>query len=764
MLDIIQKMNLKSLLSNYVKVVIPDVQRDYVMGSGGDKLISLFQSLYSTQKSNISFNFSCIMGFIDEDTNTFYVYDGQQRLATLVYLCAYLNKEQGNKENFKKFQFSYREEANKFLNSLLLNKQAKPNIVDFTTFSLNNLIEQLKTQDYFKDIYTYSSFENQISFHFLYEQVEFEIVIVNKATDAEQFFMDLNDGLDLKSYEIFKAELFHIAQRIYENKFKDFALSIDNKWLKFFLPYKTEEHCEEEIEIAFVQFCFRMIWIEEKGTDEGYVKNSLDWFEAKHLERLEKIMNNIINLKMDNKDISCVNYSFGNRTDRKWNRSVNNVEGIYWNLADNNYSTMLNAFLKGFCIEGNKSSVKKDAVIWAYISNCENDAEILSPYLRFIKKLLNHNLIENNNAYYDCNRTMWYTKYSAYGIPTYYLETENFPNLNYQDKTDYIYSVIHLNQSFNGKFDINIFDTEDEILGLVLETEKQKDSSNQKEEIVYFENLPYINGLVDNLLDNQSKLITNYNYFSSILGLNSNSYENINQTLGKIISECSNLENSYNEFLIKNLTIKWVAYTGNASFEYGNLLPQTLTDFFSDSGLKQVICKWIYDKKTLNSNIDNDKLYLKGYRYFPIKGWSTDEYQIVYPDDYYAYDDFGYRTRKRGLCSSNGTFPNVYYNIKDYIHRLKIELNLSDCDKDIKSSIEYQFKQNWLQKKLEKELYYCDQKWVYYALLDEYIRNVSNGEQEIKKMADDNMEIIRNCYKKDFFIPNVVMREYVKML
>lgn len=762
--DIIKKMNLKSLLSKYTNVFIPDVQRDYVMGSGGDKLISLFQSLYSTQKSKRSFNFSCIMGFIDKDTNTFYVYDGQQRLATLVYLCAYLNKEQDNNENLKKFQFSYRDEANKFLNSLLFHKQSRPNIVDFTTFSLDNLIHQLKKQVYFKDIYTSSSFENQISFHFLYEQVKFEIVIVNKATDAEQFFMDLNDGLDLKSYEIFKAELFHVAQRIYKNKFKNFALTMDNNWLRFFFKYITKEHCEEEIEIAFVQFCFRMIWIEEKGTDEGYVENSLDWIEAKHLERVEKIMNNITHLEMDNKNISCVNYSFGNRTDRAYNQSVNNVEGFFWNLTDNNYFAMLNEFIKGLCIEGNKSSVKKDAVIWAYVSNCEKDSEILFPYLRFIKKLLNHNLVENKNAYYDDNRTMWYTKYSAYAIPIYYSKIDNFSNQDNQVNTYFIYSVIQLNRSFDVKFEVNIFDTKDEILCLVLEAEKQKVTSNQQEEILNVENLPYINGLTDNLLDNKNKLITNYNDFTSRIDLKNNSFARINEILGNIFSELSNIKNFTNEIWNKNIEIKWKAYTGNDSSEYGKLLPQTLIDFFSDSCRKDVICMWIDHKKTLNSNIDNDRLYLKAYKYLPIKGWSTDIYQIVYPDDYYAYDEYGYRTRKRGFCSSNGTFPSIQYNIRDYIHPLKRNLNLSNCNNDIKSSLEYQLQQNWLQERLVNEIYYCDQKWVYFVLLDEYIKNEVSREQEIKNKAKDNSEIIRSCYNNYFFIPNIAMREYVKIL
>ena len=85
------------LLIKYTKIIIPDIQRDYVMGSGGGKLTKLLKAMSESAIKNKDFNFSCIMGHVDKENN-FFVYDGQQRLATLIYLSAYLfNKEENKK-------------------------------------------------------------------------------------------------------------------------------------------------------------------------------------------------------------------------------------------------------------------------------------------------------------------------------------------------------------------------------------------------------------------------------------------------------------------------------------------------------------------------------------------------------------------------------------------------------------------------------------------------------------------------------------------
>ena len=94
------KNNTKSLyefLSDCNKVIIPDIQRDYVMGSGQNKLTSLFKAMIEKAKNNKDFEFSCILAYKD-DMNNIFIYDGQQRLATLVYLCAKKNEIEKKKD------------------------------------------------------------------------------------------------------------------------------------------------------------------------------------------------------------------------------------------------------------------------------------------------------------------------------------------------------------------------------------------------------------------------------------------------------------------------------------------------------------------------------------------------------------------------------------------------------------------------------------------------------------------------------------------
>jgi len=621
--------SLATFLSKYDKIVIPDIQRDYVMGSGGGKLTELLQSICDVKYQDIThpkkgFKFSAIMGYVDPVTNTFYVYDGQQRLATLIYLCASYDEAQIEENLLSKFEFMDRYEANLYLKNLIHNKEDIPNIVDFTTFSLNILLSQFRECRQ-TDKHGYSSFEKIIGFEYLYKNIVFNVVPVKEVSDAEQFFMDLNDGLVLEEYEIFKSELFHQVRTLSEEKFKKFALRMDNKWLRFFSTYITEivERkekkmekrilCEEEIEVAFVQFCLRMMWIEERETEEGYIESNVDWIEMKHIERLEKIIDHMVELDLSGSKMNCINYSFGDRIDRFWNRDVNNVEGVFWNLADSNYGVMLIKFLSDFCKPEYEESVKKDIVIWAYISNCEKSPEVLFPHLRFIKKVLNHNRIINNNAYYDGSGTMWYTKYSAYGIPLYYTEytingklNKSFHN-DIKKNSEYIFSVSKLVAYKVDKLNIGDFDTENAKLNEILKLEFQKESLGDKQTEV-LENLSYVNGNInDNFFENFGSEI----YFN-----NRKSLFELYYNFGKMIPKD----------IMYPVNVKWRTYYDYnqnvqrySNKDFCNILPLTITDLLIDY------------KQLDNPEEDNSWLeYVKYYNCYS-DGWRSDYYDYCLP-------------------------------------------------------------------------------------------------------------------------------------
>ena len=235
------------------------------------------------------------------------------------------------------------------------------------------------------------------------------------------------------------------------------------------------------------------------------------------------------------------------------------------------------------------------------------------PYLRFIKKVLNHNRIINNNAYYDNNRTIWYTKYCAYGIPLYYTEyivNEKFNNSFYLDsenENDYIFDVLKL-VAFNvDKLNISDFDARNNKLKEVLKLELQKEFLGDKQ-IEILEDLSFVNGNIND-------------YF--LKGFNSEKYSNSRKSLFELYYNFGEMITKDN---IYTVNVKWRTYYDYKEQEWRyskldccNLLPLTLTDFVID--IKQIEVP------------EEDKNWLAYVRYYNIfsDGWRYDGYDYCFP-------------------------------------------------------------------------------------------------------------------------------------
>ncbi|WP_285398105.1 DUF262 domain-containing protein [Lysinibacillus sp. fls2-241-R2A-57] len=771
------RITLGTLLNTYSSIVIPDIQRDYIMGSGGIKLKNLLDAMRDAYKKNVDFNFSCIMGHVNPRNNTLSIYDGQQRIVTLIYLCAYLCQDDLNHKQtsqlLKKFKFLYRKEANDYLHSLLIEQNPTLSIVDFTTFSINNLICAFEKRDWLSNPSVYSNYKNEIPLDFLLNHIYMESVLIDEIGDVEQFFIDLNDGLDLKEYEIYKAELYHKAKRILGNDFNNFALSMENEWLQFFRNYKSEACLEEEIEILFVKFCLYMMWNEEEQIHDNYDASDIDWIEAKHLKKVEEIINNMLQLDLNEIEVaSCINYSFSTRN-RKDTSDIHAVEGVFWNLEHHQYASILHTFLKSFCNnthKGERDTYKikdeatHDAIIWAYISNLDKNEKELHEYLRSIKLFLNKNIIENNTAYYDKEHDIWYTAYSAYGIPTYYSKLDNsFARFNKENEqcNSYLKAVIRLNKHFNHYISLNKeIKTNNNRLAKVIYHEQKKHLSNSYEEIKQLENLPFINGFVKNLLDENGDPIITMKELKERLGFVKNNPTYLNEVIGTLLNQFSYVDVVELEKHIfrQSLCITWRAYTDNWSSykQGGKLVLQTLTDLFVAEDLRGIIQAWIKRKNhPIDQPLDDTILFMRAYQYIPEKGFGNENLQVitVKPSDV-----------KKGLYSSAPKFgyPYTSYNLKDHINLINKDMNLSNCENDIKYSIEYQIKKDWLKLELEKNMvYYCDTKWLYFVFLDEYTKTVSSGKQDIMNMVANNKEVVRFIHDKYYFIPYVVMSAYL---
>lgn len=254
-----QTTTLVQFLKSYDKIIIPGMQRDYVLGAGDTECTNLLNALQTSFQKKIPFPFSCLMGHVHvtpEGNKHFLVYDGQQRLVTLIYSLAFLgHSTPEQKVLLSKFTFETRPSANQLLQQLLYPTPDHPTLptVDCTQFALYRLNATLTSQPL-----PFSSY--------LWDSVLFECVVIQQVGDAEQFFMDLNDGVALDAAEIFKARCHYFlsqnphvqkAQQEGNDVLEAFFLTLENQWLTcFYEQYAT--NCERYLMNTLLYFLTMM--------------------------------------------------------------------------------------------------------------------------------------------------------------------------------------------------------------------------------------------------------------------------------------------------------------------------------------------------------------------------------------------------------------------------------------------------------------------------------------------------------------------------
>ena len=263
-------------------IKIPVIQRDYCMGARItgkndflDYLISGFEKNEKKEKGKKeSLIASTILISISKD-GSIYIFDGQQRTFTLYNILKYCNNKD---EERKSYSFIGRTEEN----ANDTDNCGSP----YSEQAVDNLNRILK--DKIKEKVDKDNFAKYIK-----ENVKLKVKIVESVSGAEQFFMDINGGVALEKYEIFKAMLCNRLAALNEldlNELEAMTASIDNEWLDFFYKYRRdylgsskiqndESDIEELLEIRFIEFVCRFVYqMNHLGAkyEDIYIKHG-DW-------------------------------------------------------------------------------------------------------------------------------------------------------------------------------------------------------------------------------------------------------------------------------------------------------------------------------------------------------------------------------------------------------------------------------------------------------------------------------------------------------
>lgn len=456
----VKKINLAELKNIYRKgLLIPEIQRDYVMGAGGksknsdsDKLTGLLDAILLSFDEKKDFDFSCIITFCkddDFDNNRLEIYDGQQRLTTLMLLVLFcLQREEGEKyKDYKEwYRFCGRSIANEILEQLTNDEFQIESIKvrDFTSFSMKNLLTVFSKKRYEK-----------ITSDFLLNMVKFDRVEIGNKNEIEQFFMDLNSGVKLKEYELYKAKLVHHINQVakldgvdndYKTMLEIWPHRLDNEWLNIFKPFADFQHPAEEYEVEFIRYCFRMLCKYENIESKDGITN----INLTILKGCFDIMNSLAKVlftKKTNSKPQVIEFSWGSRDECTTIEKYYNYEkrGAYWNLDFNNTTEQLYYVIKKVLLNDKvNAELDTDLIVWACITTLDWQIDYQDEYIRMLKIMLNHIWKINSEAWYECQNKgqyLYYSKYSVINIPSYY--GEHLKNECTCDEKNREYDCVH---------------------------------------------------------------------------------------------------------------------------------------------------------------------------------------------------------------------------------------------------------------------------------------------------------------------------------
>lgn len=448
--------SVKDLFSKY-NIRIPVIQRDYCMGaqfSPKSNAEDFLSYLIKHFKESTPITASTILISANEEKKVVYIFDGQQRTYTIYNILVYL-KPKDEEYTQDKFIFIGRENV----------KYGSK----YSEYSVNNLYNQLENR--FVDV-------NKDKFYnYLLENVSFIVKQVGNISSAEQFFMDINGGVALKPYEIYKACLCERLKSISPSFANSFILKLENDWLSgIYSLLKIESNDEEDIEeiteIRLVEYLCRYFFKKKKNesvlcfdainSKSEIVSNTnkyLSVLDEKDFEKVAEIMDKYISCNAKNNTPDTL--TFATIESKIFALSSENLYGglICWITPTENpvkYSYVFYKFAVSFSPNIRKELLRfyscdinylmdniydRDELIQKAINENSYEDEMVTKNLSYfanISEPINLNFIGGYQIKGICSLQLNHQN----EIPLYYTDNITYTYYSYITRPYYLYEII----------------------------------------------------------------------------------------------------------------------------------------------------------------------------------------------------------------------------------------------------------------------------------------------------------------------------------
>ncbi|AGX41963.1 DUF262 domain-containing protein [Clostridium saccharobutylicum] len=462
-------------------IIIPVIQRDYCMGSYMDADDSLLTYIlnkfrkYSLNNADENKNIVLSAITVYENNENVYIYDGQQRIFTMYCLLKFIDFKiqecncESSEDSFQNIMTQIQFQFRKAINEVF--KENNDNLVTYATKSVNNLKETFNKRAVNLDFVSLKVF--------ILKKIKFDRVSVKgELSTAEQFFIDINSGVPIVPYEIFKCLLNNKADKCINDKEtkKQWFSNIDNDWLDIFYKFKevtlvNETSREELMEMRFLEFCCRMIYWEKQLNNEQLGKHALelksfndtrdtddindtvkfiDILEVDDFDRISKILNSLeteLKAEGSSENNNIVNLVGG--TFNAGSQGKKRIGTLYFDTMCEENIIYIRKFLKKLCSDkcGDNNEDKeqdnslnieraKDLVVWAILN------ELVNPNIKIVKAVKN-----------EWNKFVIYDKPIAYLTPNFVGTWKEIiypvPQYYYDFKYDEVYESLVGKENYN---------------------------------------------------------------------------------------------------------------------------------------------------------------------------------------------------------------------------------------------------------------------------------------------------------------------------